>query len=382
MRPTPLLFSGPFVVSLTVVLAACGAKAPAATDTPAAATKDLVTLDSSQLSAAGVTVGAVSALPADTIYLTGTITFDAARVSHVGPRTPGRVRQVPVEIGSHVAAGDTLAVLDSPELGEAQSRWVRARFARELARRSLDRADRLFREGIVSERRRLEIEGEMRDRNAEFTSSLQALSALGAEPDSAGSGLFVLRAPLAGEVVEKHVNVGEIVGPGNSLFEVGELNQVWLMLDLYETDLSKVRVGSAARVVVDAYPDRRFEARVGLVSSVVDTVSRTIKVRVMILNPAHLLKPGMFARAGLALETPQRTVGMPHAAAQSIDGRDVAFVPDGRGRFRIRPVVLGPPRAGGWVEVRQGLAVGDSIVVRGSFALKSHLLRGTFGEVK
>ena len=362
------------------ILAGCGKKDPATegrTDPPAA---DMVELDSAQQVAAGLSLGSFGPLPPDTIYLTGTITFDAARVSHVGSRIQGRIRRVYADIGTYVSAGDTLVVLDSPELGAAQARWAQARVTRDVAARNFERTERLYGDGIVSQRRRLEVEAELREREAELGATLQALSALGAEPDTTGSGLFVIRAPLDGEVVEKHATVGEVVGPETSLFVVGELNRVWLVLDLYETDLRNVRVGLRARLVADAYPDLSFDARVGLISSVVDTVSRTVKVRLEIPNPQHVLKPGMFARAGVALDAMPNAVGIPHAAVQSVEGRDVVFVPVGGQRFRAHPVRLGPPRAGGWVQVLEGLAIGDTIVVSGGFALKAHMLRASFGE--
>lgn len=361
------------------ILASCGKNQPA-TEEHNGPPADVVELDSAQQAAAGLRLGTVGSLPPDTIYLTGTITFDAARVSHVGSRIQGRIRRVYVDIGAHVSAGDTLVVLDSPELGAAQARWAQARVARGVAARNFERTERLYRDGIVSERRRLEVEAELREREAELTAALQALSALGAEPDTAGSGLFVIRAPLDGEAVEKHATVGEVVGPETSLFIVGELNRVWLLLDLYETDLRSVRVGLRARVVADAYPDLSFEAGIGLISSVVDTVSRTVKVRLEIPNPRHVLKPGMFARAGVMLDAKPNAVGIPHAAVQTLEGREVVFVPDSGNRFRALPVRLGPPRAGGWVEVIEGLARGDTIVVAGAFALKAHMLRATFGE--
>lgn len=362
------------------VLAGCRTSESATGDRNEPPAADVVELESAQQAAAAVSLGAVGPLPPDTIYLTGTITFDAARVSHVGPRIQGRIRRVYVDIGAHVSAGDTLVVLDSPELGAAQARWTQARVARDVAVRNFDRTERLYRDGIVSERRRLEVEAGLREREAELTAALQALSALGAEPDSAGSPLFVIRSPLDGEVVEKHATVGEVVGSETSLFIVGELNRVWLLLDLYETDLPRARAGLRVRVVADAYPERPFEARVGLISSVVDTVSRAVKVRVEIPNSEHVLKPGMFARAGLVLDPVRGAIGVPHAAAQSLQGRDVVFVPAGTNRFRARTVRLGAPRAGGWVEVLEGLATGDTIVVSGGFALKAHMLRATFGE--
>ena len=368
------------MLAAVAILAGCGKNDPAPEDHNDAPAADVVELDSAQQASAGLSLGSVGLLPPDTIYLTGTVTFDAARVSHVGSRIQGRIRRVLVDIGAHVSAGDTLVVLDSPELGAAQARWTQARVTRDVAARNFERTERLFRDGIVSERRRLEIEAELREREAELGATLQALSALGAEPDTAGSGLFVIRAPLNGEVVEKHATVGEVVGPETSLFVVGELNRVWLLLDLYETDLRRVRVGLRARVVADAYPDRSFDARVGLISSVVDTVSRSVKVRLEIPNPRHVLKPGMFARSGVVLDATGGTLGIPHAAVQSLEGREVVFVPEGGLRFRAHPVRLGSPRAGGWVEVLEGLAAGDIIVVGGGFALKAHMLRATFGE--
>lgn len=367
------------VLGVGAVFAGCGKNDPALeNDDPPAA--DVVDLDSAQQAAAGVSLGTVGPLPSDTIYLTGTITFDAARVSHVGPRIQGRIRRVAVDIGAHVSVGDTLVVLDSPELGAAQARWAQARVGRDVAARNFERTERLHRDGIVSQRRRLEVEADLREREADLTAALQALSALGAEPDTAGSGLFVIRAPLDGEVVEKHATVGEVVGPETGLFVVGEMSRVWLLLDLYETDLPRVRAGLPGRVIADAYPDRLFEARVGLISSVVDTVSRAVKVRVEIPNREHVLKPGMFARAGLVLDSKPGTIGIPHAAVQSVEGRDAVFVPAGADRFRVHLVRLGPPRAGGWVEVFGGLAAGDTIVVSGSFALKAHMLRASLGE--
>lgn len=361
-------------------LSACGRKDDAPAVPAAVSAPDIVELDSAQRVSAGIALGQAQLLPPDTIHLTGTITFDAGRVSHVGPRTQGRVRRVLVDIGSHVSIGDTLALLDSPELGAAQARWFQALLARDVAARNFERAGRLYREGIVSQRRHLEAEAEFRNREAEVTATLQALSALGAQPDSSASGVFVLRAPFAGEIVDKHATTGEVVGPESALFVVGELNRVWLILDLYEADLRRVLVGARARVVSDAYPDRPFDARVGQLGAIVDTVSRSIKVRLEIQNPEHLLKPGMFARAGISTAGQSQVVGVRRDAVQSINGQDVVFRPDGPGRFRAHQVTVGPERAGGWIEIRAGLAASDTVVLGGAFALKAHLLRSALGE--
>ena len=131
----------------------------------------------------------------DTLHLTGSVTFVPSRVSHVGPRMQGRIREVMVEIGSPIAAGDTLAVLDSPELGVMQAAWFQASVARDVAMQNHERVERLARDGIASERRRLEAEAELRQREAEVAAAERGLVALGAEPDSSASSLSRMGGP-------------------------------------------------------------------------------------------------------------------------------------------------------------------------------------------
>lgn len=371
------------LLALTItLLAACGeADAPPADRSAAGTLTDsaVVVLDSAQQATSGVVVGSIGGLPADTIKLTGTLSFDPSRISHVGPRIQGRIRAVRVAIGALVAAGDTLGLLDSPELGAAQATWAKAATSREVAARNLERAERLAVDGIVSERRRLEAEAELRERDADLAAAAQALAAFGAEPDSSAPGVFSLRTPIGGEVVDQHAVIGEVVGPESELFTVGELSRLWLILDLYETDIGRVHRDASVHVRVDAQPALDIVGRISHVGAVVDSVSRSVKVRVEVENPGRLLKPGMFVQASLVLPSPANRVGLPGTAVQRLGDTTVAFVPDGAGRYRAVPVRLGREQAGGWREVLQGLASGDRVVLEGSFALKAHLQREQFG---
>jgi cobalt-zinc-cadmium efflux system membrane fusion protein len=333
-----------------------------------------------QLVLADLEFDTVRVLPPDTLRLTGSVTFDAARVSHVGPRMQGRIKRVPVEIGSRVRAGDTLAVLDSPELGSAQATWFTASVEREVARRNYERAERLFLDGIVSERRRLEAEGEFRKAEGRLAAAERALAALGAEPDSAASSLFVLRAPLDGVVADKHATVGEVVASDAQLFTVGDLRRLWIMLDIYESDLTHIVVGAPAFVSTEAYPGRLFAAEVAYVGATVDTTSRTVKVRVVIPNGDEALKPGMFAEARIVLPDHEERIGVPQAALQTLEGNTVVFIPAGPRRFRAAAVTTGRSRAGAWVEITAGLALGDRIVTSGSFTLKADLEKSSFAD--
>jgi cobalt-zinc-cadmium efflux system membrane fusion protein len=370
-----------WIVPAYLVVAACdGVEVDAGSGVEGDAHSDVVALDSTELRLAELEYAVIHRLAPDTLRMTGSVTFDAARVSHIRPRVQGRVNGVTVDIGSRVRVGQTLAVLDSPELGAVQAGWFKAKVSRDVALKNYQRTERLFADGIVSERRRLDAEAKYRQAEAALAAALQRLAALGAEPDSAASSLFVLRAPLSGIVVEKHATVGEVVEPGADLFTIGDIGQLWIILDLYESDVPRVVVNSTALLTAEAYPGRHFPARVAVIGAIVDSVSRTVKVRVEIPNPDELLKPGMFARAELVLSSDTTAIGVPRDAVQLLDGREVVFVPEGDGRFRIRPVRLGQPRAGGWIEVLDGLGLGDTVVARGSFSLKAQLQKHTFGE--
>lgn len=373
--------SGILALCLTVALAGCrndGAEAPGLPEGENGR-NGVVALDSAQLATVGLERVVVRPLAPDTLHLTGTVTFEPSRVSHVGPRLQGRIRGVMAEVGTPVAEGDTLAVLDSPDLAGAQTSWFNARVAEEVARQNYERVVKLFREGIVSGRRHLEAEAELRQRTSESASAERALLALDARPDSVGSGLFVLRSPLDGIVVEKHGAIGEVASADAELFVVGDIRRVWLLLDLYESDIGRVTTSEPARITTTAYPGRFFTGTVTYVGAIVDSVTRTVKVRVEIPNPDIALKPGMFVHTDLPVDD-TAALGIPAVAVQTLDGRQVVFTPAGAGRFRAVEVVPGRKRAGGRIEILAGLAAGDTVVGTGSFALKAHMLRASFGE--
>ena len=341
---------------------------------------DVIELNADEVRLADLEFTTVAALPPDTVHLTGIFTFVPARVSHVGPRMGGRISSVAVEIGSSVRAGETLAVLDSPELGNAQAAWFKALVNRDVGRKNQERIERLSRQGIVSERRRLEVEGEVRQREAELAAAASSLRALGVKPDSTASSMFALRSPLDGIVVDKHATVGEVVDTDAVLFTVGDPRTLWIELDVYEADLARVGIGAPALVTTNAYPGQTFTGRTTYIAAVLDEDSRTVKIRVEIPNPDLALKPGMFARAALVLSDPDPPIGLPEEAIQTLDGQPVVFIREDAGMFRIRRVAVGRTRAGGWTEIRSGLSVGDSVVARGSFSLKAQLLKESFAE--
>jgi len=372
------------VALVAILVAACrgetGDAGPAgATDAVQETTHELVVhLDSVAMEIAGIEVGTAEEVVSSEFSVTGRVSFDEDRVSHLGPRTEGYVKEIRGELGAEVVPGELLAVLESPEVGARRADLSEARMILDIGEENFQREQRLEAQGISSRRELLEAEAELRRAQASVLRATERLTALGA---SEGEGAdFVIRAPYAGVIVEKHATRGEMMAPTDRLFTVADLSNLWIELDIYERDLPKVREGQGVTVTTAAYPDRLFEGTIVYLADILDAERRTVHARVEVENRDRLLRPGMFATAGIAVPEGTPVVAVPRDAVQSLEGSDVVWVPgDEPGEFVGHRVLPGQELVGDRVEILAGLAAGDSLVVRGAFTLKSEHEEGEFG---
>jgi cobalt-zinc-cadmium efflux system membrane fusion protein len=324
--------------------------------------------------------------------LTGEIRFDERRVTHVAPSTEAMVRAVRVSLGQRVQAGAALVELESVALGEAQSQYLEARGALELARRAAERAESLHQEKIASEKEWLQARSDhetaeirtqaAREKLVRLGLSAGEVEALPARGATAGRGTLVLRAPSAGVVLEMHAVPGELVRPDQSILTVGDLSDLWLWADLYEDQLGRVvtseKGGLRAGVTVKAYPGEVFPGSVDFVGPTMDERTRTVKVRIAVRNPAGKLRSGMFAAVQLYLPGEEEALALPRAAILSDEGRSFVFVHRQGEYYMRRPVQTGRASLD-WIEVTSGLAGGETVVSSGAFLLKSDVLRSKMG---
>jgi cobalt-zinc-cadmium efflux system membrane fusion protein len=350
----------------------------------------VVHLSPAKLARAGIGTAAVESRPlAPELDTTGEVDYEQDRIGHVSPRIPGRVHRVPAKLGDRVTAGQVLAVIDSIELGQAKAAYLVARASEEVARENHEREQRLHDARISSEKEMLEaraafVEAAASRESAHETLHLYGLSDAEIATLRTGapeSSLLTVRAPFAGQVVEKHVTVGELVTPEHNLFTIADLARVWIWIDVYERDLAAVHLGDGVVLEVTPYPGRTFSGTVTYISPRVADDTRTIRARIEVANDDGLLRPGMFARVKLT---------DPHAAGGSLavvvpasavvrDGDEsVVFVSEGDGRFRRRPIDAGRRQAD-WIEVRSGVEPGERVVIAGVFLLKSELSREELG---
>ena len=348
------------------------------------AVDSVVTLDSAARRFAGIEIANAGLAPSTELVATGTITYNPDYASIVAPRVEGRVVVVRADLGDRVERGSVLAVLQSSEVGETRGALERARAALDVARQNYEREKRLYEQSVSSQKEMLDAEGEYRSAQAEFNSASARLRAVGASAGAQGAE-YSLVSPVAGTVVERHVMPGQIAGPETNLFTVADLRRLWITVEVYASDASRVRQGALVQVSPRAFPGETFPGRVSFAGGVVDAATRTIKVRVTVDNPSSRLRPGMFAQVRVAAPSVVGAGGgegvvIPELAVQDLNGRMVVFVPGGSpGEFVARTVILGE-RTGRGVRVLSGLRPEEAFVVSGAFQLKSELLKATFGE--
>ena len=351
---------------------------------------DEVKLSRAALTAIGLKLAAVEQRTmAALVHATAILKPNADRIAHVSPRIPGRVAQSLVALGQQVRQGERLLILDSVELGEAKSTFRKAMARLEVARSGYEREQRLYEDGkIASEKEMLEAKGGYLEAKADFEASEERLHLYGLaqteierinpahDPEVS---LFAVTAPLSGTVVEKHLTLGELVGPETAVCTIADLSSLWIILNIYEKDISSVHPGQQVEVAVDAYPGRKFQGALTYVGAMLDEETRTAEARVEIDNGAGELKPGMFARVALQTEILTEALAVPAAALQREGEGQVVFVAQDDTSFVQRVVQVG--RAfDNWIEITEGLQAGEQVATEGSFILKSELAKASFGE--
>lgn len=314
------------------------------------------------------------------VSLTGSVSPNQDRIARVVPRLPGRITSVPAALGAQVMAGQTLAVLESIELGEARSALLQARSEASVADAAFARAEKLSAEDIVPRKDYLRAKADAERARAALRAASDKLRMLGVSPtvpEDHADAVYSLVAPLSGTIIEKQAVPGTLADK-EPLFTVADLSNVWVITDVFERDLSRIAVGSAAEVTIAAYPNERFPGRLAYLSDTLDAATRTVKARIEVANPQRRLKPGMFASASLVTIVMQQALVLPSTAVTLIEGKPTVFIKTDGG-FVPRTVETAG-ELGGMVTLRQGVNAGERVVVDGAYALKSRMLKSQLGS--
>lgn len=331
-------------------------------------------------------------------HLTGRLVWDEETSVRVFSSVAGRVNQIHVTAGQHVTAGETLATMSSVDFGQAQADSSKAEADLKLAGRTLTRLRDLFAHGAAAQKDVEAAEDDFENKKAERARSLARLSLYGVESGTV-DGMFPLKAPLSGVIVEKNINPGQEVRADQMLandakmvlplFVISNPARLSVMLDVTELDIAALRSGQTLQIHTRAFPDRVFEGKLGYIGDSLDPVTRTVKARGSVGNADGCLKAEMYVSVDVATNGADR-VPPPVAAAPGGDGTSRApaapveipakavflkdeqhfvFVEKTPGKYERQSVEIGAERDGR-VSVTDGLIAGQRVVTEGSLLLQ------------
>ena len=359
---------------------------------------NIVRLDSTAIKTAGIKVEEVTlkklSLP---LNFPGKIMPDENRVAHIGSRIPGRVIGVKANIGDEVKKGGTLAIIDSPELGETESNFLKLEANLSVAEKGYERAKRLLDGKAIGLGEFQRREAEYLNTKAEFQLAKESLRLLGLRDEEIDlllskhtiNAQVPIKAYISGIVVERNLTLGEVIEPSKNLFTIIDLSKLWVIADIPEKDIPLVEKGQEANIKVSSYPKEQIDGRVTYISDLIDPATRTVKVRIEVENPplppfikggnGGILKPEMFAEIEILTKSSPEVLALPEKAVQIEDGKKIIFLAKDNNTFEKRDIEVGD-KIYGFYQVQKGLKPGDRVVTDGAFYLKSELLKKELEE--
>jgi cobalt-zinc-cadmium efflux system membrane fusion protein len=306
---------------------------------------------------------------------TGKVQFNEDRMARILAPVNGQAVQLNVKVGDPVRKGETLFFINSREVAAAITEHLEGHKDLDLAEKTFAMTRDLFEHEAASRISLQQAESDLAKARARVAQTEEALRVLGlrvSEEELYGemNSRIPLRAPLSGTVIERHLTEGQFIQPdSNPLITIADLSTVWVLADVFERDLRRVRVGQRAEVTAAAYPDHGFVARVSRISDVLDPTTRTVKVRFLVSNPGARLKPEMFASVNLFLNESARGLSVPSKAVFTEGGTHFVYVCLSEGKF-IRRQVEVLPGDFGRLKVASGLKQGERVVSDGALLLR------------
>lgn len=403
-----------------------------------------VKLSPEALEATGIELEGVTQRPAVALLkVTGTVETNPQQTQQVTPLVSGRVERVNVALGDRVGAGTILAVISSPQIAQMHGKVHEAETQLSLAERNLARvlktenrvavlqakakldeaeatlkrtrrlielgagagkdliaaeaayrtakADHDFQNNISLNREVQEAQAAVETARVDVGHIRDEMRALGApvrenelKDHNNDSSLVRLPAPASGIVTERMVNPGAGVEAGKALFTIANISSVWVIANVPEAQLSNVRQGTRAEIRSVSIGTDAINGRVAYIDPQLNEETRTGRVRIEVQNPGERLKAGMFVEVGFQTSTSSATgeeLMIPSAAIQRSDGRTIVFVPQENeaGAFEVREVETGGETEG-YTRILSGLKIGERVVTKGSFTLKTQLEKGALGD--
>ena len=312
-----------------------------------------------------------------TLRLTGSVAYNSFLTTPVFAAVGGPVHEILVAPGQVVHQGQPLLTVTSPDYSAARSAYIKARDALALADKMYRRAQDLYAHGAIAEAELQQAESNRTQAHADLESSADALRALGLNdpeavaknPVQATAEIPVL-APVAGEIVERLVGPGQLLQAGGTqCFTISDTGSVWVLVNVYQSDLSFIAVGQDVEIATDSYPET-FHGKISYIAPSMDATTRTLQARIVAQNPGRKLKKDMYVSATVRAAALQNVLTVPDAAIlRDTENEPFVYVQTAGNEFVRRQVTLGDS-SNGRVRITNGLNQGERVAGNGSLFLQ------------
>jgi cobalt-zinc-cadmium efflux system membrane fusion protein len=305
----------------------------------------------------------------DELSLSGEVSSDDNNVVKVFPFSSGQVIEVKVSLGDKVSKGQTLAVMRSADVAGNYTDLSSTNSDLAIAKRQLEQAEYLYKNGISSERDYTEAKENYNKATAANRKVKSALSINGGG-NTSESGMLVIKAPQSGYVIEKNITAGSFIRQDNngSMFTISNMKDVWIWANVFESDISKVKVGYTAKVTTIAYPGKVFIGKVNEISSVLDPDNKVMKIKIALPNPDMMLKPEMFTTVVITNSEQKQSVSVPAKAIVFDSSKNYVVVYNTKCDLKVREVSV-IKTVDDITYIASGLNPGDKVISKNQLLL-------------
>jgi cobalt-zinc-cadmium efflux system membrane fusion protein len=294
------------------------------------------------------------------ITLTGKISFNNDNVVKVYPMVSGNITGVNVALGDYVHAGQELGVIRSTEMAGYSRDLVNAQTNLQVAKRTLDAQQDLAKSGLASQTDVVTAQANYDQAVSELARIKEVLSINGAGNTE---GQTAVKAPISGFIVEKFVTSNQAIRTdnGTNLFTISDLNNVWILANVYESNINNVHLGDSTSITTLSYPGKVFRGKVDKIANVLDPTNKVMSVRIVLPNPGYLLKPEMFASVTISNKTNEESLCIPYSALIFDNSQYFVLVVDTKNQVQMHKVSV-VNTVGNQTYISEGVSEGDKVI--------------------
>jgi cobalt-zinc-cadmium efflux system membrane fusion protein len=354
------------------------------------ANSEIVKLNGKQIKEIGLTAETAVYKPfTGYLKVPATVLTNQDNEALVGSLVQGRVKKVFVKVGDYVKAGQVLMYVEGLEIGEIKASYLTAKSNLELKKANFERQKVLFGQKAGAQKTMLEAKSEYEKAQAEFNAADKKIHSIGLSDsdviDAAGlraeehtAGTLRIKAPISGIITERNVVIGQLIESSTNAFRIINTGSVWIDGQVTEKDINKIAPNSTVTFTSSSVPDIEAKGKINYVGQVIDEKSRTMTIRAEFANNNNRLKPQMFGELLVPAAHNYKAILIPSEAIVKFDSKDYVFVRKDAGTFQRRSVKTGSVQKE-LVEIKEGLTEGEQVVIKGSFYLKSEMMKSQFG---